>query len=109
MSKAWIVGRLQTSGPDLAGTGSARVREILQRGDGISHYKEGPVCRATIDIEAGRAPGALGEQDLYLSVQEGDVTACEAVPSAYFLTVHNPFPLLPLVFNPKSTREAISF
>lgn len=108
MSKAWIVGRLQTSGPDLGGTGSAGVREILQRGDGIAHYKEGPVCRATTDIEAGRALGALGEQDLYLSVQEGDVTACEAVPSAYFLTVHNPFLRPPLAFNPKTTREAVS-
>ena len=35
----------------------------------------------------------------YPSVQEGDVTAWEAGLSAYFLIVHNSFPLPPLAFN----------
>lgn len=92
------------TGPDPGGTASAGVRRVLKRGDGISCYKEGPVCGATTAIETGRAHGTLGEQDLYPSVQEGAGTTCEAVPSAYFLIVHTLFPLTPLAFNPRTAR-----
>lgn len=48
------------------------------------------------------------ENSIYASVHEGDMTACEVVPSVYFLTVHNPFPPPSLTFNPKRAREGAS-